>query len=139
VTIVADLAAGDAVPTAAFDCFILTQTMQFIYELEAAMRTVARSLRPDGVLLATFPVISQICRYDMDRWGDYWRFTTASVQRLMAGAFAEQQVEVRSYGNVLAAISFLQGLAAEELTPAELDVHDPDYQVLIAARGVKAG
>jgi hypothetical protein len=33
-------------------------------------------LKPGGVLLATVSGISQISRYDMYRWGDYWRFTT---------------------------------------------------------------
>lgn len=137
VTIVADLARGDDLPGDRFDCFILTQTLQFIYRLEAAMATVYRLLRPGGVLLATFPVISQICRYDMDRWGDYWRFTSASVQRLVGDTFGPEQTQVESWGNVLAATCFLNGLAAEELMPAELDAHDPDYQVLITARALK--
>jgi hypothetical protein len=47
-------------------------------------------------------------------------------------------VTVTSYGNVLAATAFLQGLAAEELHPEELDYRDPDYEVLISVRAVKA-
>src|SRR5206468_5352487 len=35
-TIVGDLASADAVPTNSFDCFILTQTLQYIYDLNAA-------------------------------------------------------------------------------------------------------
>jgi hypothetical protein len=46
-------------------------------------------------------------------------------------------VEVQAHGNVLAATAFLQGLAAEELTQAELDYNDPDYEVNIAVRAVK--
>ena len=44
---------------------------------------------------------------------------------------------MRSFGNVLAAIAFLAGLAAEELRPEELDVNDPDYQAVIVVRAVK--
>jgi hypothetical protein len=138
-TLVADLARPASVPAGFCDCFIFTQTLQFIYDLKAAVQTLHRALKPGGVLLASFPVISQICRYDMDRWGDYWRFTNASVQRLLAEAFPADQIQVSAHGNVLAALCFLHGLAAEDLTPEELDFHDPDYQIVITARAVKVG
>ena len=44
-----------------------------------------------------------------------------------------------AHGNVLASTAFLQGLAAEELEPAELDTKDPLYPLLITVRAVKAG
>ena len=136
-TIVADLAQADHVPGDLFDCIIFTQTLQYVYHLEAAAQTLQRLLKPGGVLLGTFPVISQICRFDMDRWGDYWRFTSASIQRLFGGVFGPDQVIVSAHGNVLAAVSFLHGLASQELEPEELDFHDPDYQLLITMRAVK--
>jgi hypothetical protein len=46
---------------------------------------------------------------------------------------------VRTYGNVLAAASFLYGRSARELTERELDHHDLDYPVTIAAVAVKNG
>lgn len=136
-TILADLAKEEAIPEEIFDCFIFTQTLQYIYQLRPAIRSIYRLLKPGGVLLATFPVISQICRYDMDRWGDYWRFTSASVSRLLGEVFPVEQLEVHSHGNVLAALCLLHGLAAEEITSEELDFFDPDYQILITARAVK--
>ena len=138
-TITADLTAADDLTGGQFDCIIFTQTLQFIYDLEPALYNLHRLLRPRGVLLGSFPVISQICRFDMDRWGDYWRFTTASVYRLLATPFGTEQVAVRSYGNVLAATCLLYGLAAADLEPGELDYHDPDYQVLITARAIRLG
>jgi hypothetical protein len=36
------------------------------------------------------------------------------------------------------AISFLHGLSAEELSQEELDYHDPNYEILITLRVVKA-
>jgi hypothetical protein len=42
------------------------------------------------------------------------------------------------HGNVLAAISFLHGLAAEELRPEELDHRDTDYELLITVRARKS-
>jgi len=136
-TLHADLTQAGHLPPAQFDCIIFTQTLQFIYDVDAAVATLHRLLRPGGVLLATFPGISQICRFDMDRWGDYWRFTAAAAGRLLAGHFGPEQIDVVAHGNVLVAISFLHGLATHELEPAELDYCDPDYQFLITARASK--
>jgi hypothetical protein len=47
-------------------------------------------------------------------------------------------VEVEAYGNVLSATAFLYGFAAEELKPAELELRDPDFEVILAARARKA-
>ena len=40
---------------------------------------------------------------------------------------------------MLACTAFLQGLASEDLAPAELERHDPYFPLLIAVRAVKAG
>lgn len=138
-TIVGDLADGAGLPGDAFDCFVLTQTLQSIYDVRAAVRTVHRILAPGGVVLATVPGISQILHPDFDMWGDYWRFTTLAMERLFTEAgFAANDLEVRAHGNVLAATAFLYGLASRELTSAELDADDgANYQLLITVRGVK--
>lgn len=137
-TIISDLTCADNIPSDTFNCIILTQTLQFIYDVRSAIKTLHRILKPHGVLLATFSGISQISRYDMDRWGDYWRFTTLSTKKLFEEIFPVADIRVSSYGNVLTAIAFLQGLAAKELRKKELDYHDPDYEILIAVRAVKS-
>jgi len=68
-TVVADLTRADHVASDAFDGINFTQTLHLIYDLRAAIRTLHRILKPGGVLLATFPGISQISQ---DEWGDYW-------------------------------------------------------------------
>ncbi|MGE5258898.1 MAG: class I SAM-dependent methyltransferase [Hyphomicrobiales bacterium] len=136
-TIVADLTQADHVPSDTFDCIICTQTLQLIYETTKAIRSLHRMLKPGGVLLLTIPGISQISRYDMDRWGDYWRFTRASAQRLFSEVFPKDSVRIETHGNVLAATAFLHGLSVEELTEEELDYSDPDYEVTIAIRAMK--
>jgi SAM-dependent methyltransferase len=138
-TIVGDLTSADHIPSDAFDCIIITQTIHLIYDFRAALATVHRILKPGGTALATAPGISQISRPDMDRWGDHWRFTTASMARLFGEVFPEELVTVEAHGNVLAATAFLYGLASAELSPAELAVRDPDYQLLITVRAVKGG
>ena len=136
-TIVADITQANAIPSETFNCIICTQTLQFIYDVRVAIQTLHRILRPNGVLLVTFPGISQISRYDMDRWGDYWRFTTVSALRIFEETFPASHVEVEAHGNVLAAVAFLHGVVAEELNRKELDYRDPDYEVLITVRAVK--
>lgn len=137
-TVIADLTAADHVPGETYDCIICTETLHLIYDIRAAIQTLHRLLKPGGVLLATLPGISQISRYDMDRWGDHWRVTTASAQRLFEEAFPPGHVEVTAHGNVLAAAAFLYGVVAQELTDEELDHSDPDYQLEITVRAVKA-
>lgn len=136
-TVVGDLADGAGLPGDRFDCFICTQTLQYVFDLPAAIRTIHRILRPGGVLLLTVPGISQISPYDREQWGEHWRFTPQSVERLLRLAFDDVRAE--GHGNVLAATAFLQGLACEDLTPAELEHHDDRYPLLVAGRAVKQG
>lgn len=138
VTIVADLTDGAGIPTDAYDCVILTQTLLAIYDAPAAIRTVHRILKPGGVVLATVPGITQISRYDMERWGHYWSFTTRSLRRLFESVFPAEGVEVASHGNVAASVAFLHGLSSGELSSKVLGHNDPDYQLLITVRAVKA-
>ncbi|MGA3165542.1 MAG: methyltransferase domain-containing protein [Terriglobia bacterium] len=136
-TIVADLARGEAIPSDTFDCIICTQVLLLIYEVQAAVRTLYRILKPGGVVLVTAPGIQKISRGDMNISGDYWRFTTLSLLRLFAEVFPKDRVEVKAYGNVLAAVAFLHGFAVEDLRREDLEYRDPDFQVLIALRAVK--
>src|SRR5665647_2222356 len=101
-----------------FDCIVLTQTLQFIFDIQAAISELHRILKPGGGVLATATGISQISRYDADRWGDYWRLTDQSARRLFERHFRPENVDVTTYGNVLAATSFLEGLATSELSRA---------------------
>ena len=138
-TIVGDLTQSDALPENVADCFICTQTLQFIPDLEAALVGARQLLRPEGVLLATISGISQISRYDMDRWGEYWRLTKPCAERLFGRVFGAD-VSVVAYGNCLAATALLQGVVVEDLPdPALLDQYDDDYQVLIGVVARKGG
>lgn len=135
-TIVADLADAGHVASDAFDCIILTQTLQFVYDARAAMRTLQRLLAPGGTLLLTVPGISQTTDDDWhDSW--YWGFTVASVARLANEAFGAAYVEVTPHGNVLTAVAFLHGLGRPELRPDELAATDRDFPLVITLRARK--
>jgi len=136
-TIIADLTHAPQIDNDLFDCIILTQTLQFTYAMEKTVSELHRILRPGGCVLCTVPGISQISRYDMDRWGDYWRLTSLSARELFETSFHPADVHVTTYGNVLAATAFLHGLAVSELAKPELDFHDDDYQLIVAIRATK--
>jgi len=135
-TLVADLANTESLPAAQFDCFILTQTLQMLYDVRAAVASAHRMLRPGGTLLVTVPCISRIIpRYGLD--ADFWRFTPASCRRLFGDAFGPANVAVESLGNVAAAVAFLRGAALEELPRRVLDASDPYFPVVLTVRAVK--
>jgi SAM-dependent methyltransferase len=136
--IVDDLARPQRLQAETFDCVICVQTLHLIYELEAALETLARVLRPNGVLLATIPGISQIASDPSEGWEDQWRLTCASAARAFGDVFGNENVDVRGYGNVLSSISFLHGIAAEELDAEELAFRDPAYDLLVGVRAVQA-
>jgi SAM-dependent methyltransferase len=136
-TVIADLARPEPRLEQQFDCIICTQTLQFIYAAREAVQQLHDWLTPGGVALVTVPGISQISREDMQLTGDYWRFTSAAVQRMFAGAFGEGALEIASSGNVLASIAFLHGIAAEELEEADLLDADPQFQLITTVRAVR--
>ena len=134
-TLMADLSTADPLPSDAFDCFILTQTLHFIYDTRAAIRHAYRILRPGGVLLVTVPSVSRITPESKN---DYWRYTAASCSLLFEEAFGRENTTVNSYGNVLTCIAFLTGMAAEELSRQELGKNDEAFPLIIGVRAVKS-
>jgi SAM-dependent methyltransferase len=134
--VVGDLTEPERFPAEAFDCVICTQTLPYIYDVQTAVRTLHGILRPGGTVLATVTSVSRVWTKGDRLYGDYWRFTSRSSRLLFEQVFGPEEVTVTSYGNVLAAASFLYGLATSELRAEELDYNDPDVPLLI---GIKAG
>ena len=56
-----------------------------------------------------------------------------SLLRGLSGASAD----ITTYGNVLSCAAFLYGLASEELHPEELEAHDREFPLIVAALVVK--
>lgn len=130
---IADLATGKGVMEGLADCFIITQTLPFIYDVRKAAGNIVRFLKSGGVALVTVSGITQISRYDMDRWGHFWSFTSASLRRLFEECEEVESVEITTYGNVKSAAYGLYGLVVEDLDAAELEHYDDDYQQIITA------
>ncbi len=137
-TIVADLTDAPHIASNRFDCIVFTQTLQCIYDFRAALRTLHRILKPGGVLLVTIPgVAHQISREERPYWGDFWRWTTLSAERMFAEVFPAECVQIRAHGNVLTSVAFLHGLVVEELRAKDFEHDDPAYELSICIRAVK--
>ncbi len=139
VTMVGDLTSADHLPSNVFDCIVITQTFNLIFDARAAVATVHRMLKPGGTALVTIPGLSRMTADPDGQWGHCWGFTTISAGRLFRERFDGGTVEVEACGNVLSTTAFLYGLAAAELREEELDFHDPEIELLVLLRAVKGG
>jgi len=138
VTYVGDLASCPEIPSANYDCVVLTQTLHYLRDMSAGVSELARILKPGGSVLCTVPGISQVSCFDMDRWGDRWRLTSLSATELFSAGFGPGNVRVTTYGNALASVCFLQGVPAERISSRKLDRCEPDYQLIVAVVATKA-
>jgi SAM-dependent methyltransferase len=133
----ADISDAPHLPSEAYDAIICTQVLHLVLDFRGALATLARLLKPEGVLYVTVPGISQDFGEGEANGIEYWRFTDASVRALMLEHFDGYDLVVESFGNVLTAVAFLHGLAAEEFKQPELDRRDHRYHVVVAARARK--
>ncbi|MGV0107958.1 Methyltransferase type 11 [Nostoc sp. DSM 114160] len=141
-TIVGDLVDAPQIASNSFDCIILTQVLQYIYDIQSALKTIHRILKPGGVVLATLPNITPLLDPDDndESWGTScwcWNFTKISAQQLFEEVFPKENIQVETHGNALAATAFLQGLAVQDIPKGKLDYHDRSYEVTITVRAVK--
>lgn len=128
-----NLATGDGLEEKSLDCLICTQTLPFIYDVQAAANHIVKILKRGGTALVTVAGISQIIQYEKIHYGHFWSFTEQSLKRLFAENVDVASVETITYGNVKTSVAFLYGISSEELEPAELDFCDANYQLIIAA------
>lgn len=135
-TIITDLAAAVAIPSDSYDCFMLTETLQYIYDLKSAVFHAHRIIRPGGVLLVTVPAISPL---DGELAGiEQWRFTVNSCRRLFGDAFGSENVEVEPRGNFRTCLAALSGMAKDELDPEILLEVSDMYAQWICVRARKS-
>jgi len=132
----ADLGEPDSLPAEAFDCIILTQTLQCVFDLRTCIDNLHRALRPEGVCLATAPCVSRLDRAAVES-GEYWRFTPSAAQRLFGGRFGPDRTSVTACGNARTSMAFLVGLPAEELSQRELVAGHWAFPTLITVRAAK--
>jgi hypothetical protein len=127
-TFVCDLARSERIiPDASYDCFLLPNTLQHLCDLEGCLRHALRVVKPGGVILASSSTFVPL----IPDGPDYWRLSAEGWTEILQRAWVGCEFRVESHGNCLAAVAAMLGLTVEELTPAELDVFDPRYPVLV--------
>lgn len=130
-----DLATADCLPSNTYDCFMINETLQFVYDLQSAVRHAHRSLRPGGILLVTVPCTAQ---HDSElKDVEFWRFTRTSCERLFGDVFGQEMIEVETYGNFASCVTGLTGMAVEENDPAMYDNVSPIYVQGVCVRAQK--
>jgi hypothetical protein len=105
----------------------LPNTLQHLRELDRALANARRIVRPGGAIIATAAAFIPL----IPDGPDYWRITADGWRELTARLWSADDVEIVAYGNCLAAVAAMHGIAVEELAPAELDARDPRYPVLL--------
>jgi SAM-dependent methyltransferase len=134
-TVVANLEQPSTVPEERYDCLIVTQVLQYIFDLDAAVESLHRALRPGGVCLVTVPVIS---RLDISApYKEYWLLTDESARRLFERRFSPGTLDVAMRGNLRAALLFLLGVASDEVSPVQLRGDLPAFPLILTVRAVK--
>ena len=123
------------IPSDTYNCLLLPNTLQHFRELDRCLAHAFRVVAPGGAILASsggsLPLTGDV--------PDYWRLSPDGWRELLARAWPVADITVSGHGNCLAAVAAQMGLAVEELTPAELDVHDSRYPVLTTIACRKPG
>ena len=131
-TIVGDLTDAPHIPSDTFDCAIVTQTLQFVYDVRAALATLHRILAPGGVLLATVPGITKISPPEDEQYGEWWHFTARCARR---GGLRRGNAEARVRERAAARPGSSTGRL--DLRPTS-SRPTTAYEVIVGLRAVKA-
>jgi glycosyltransferase involved in cell wall biosynthesis len=111
-------------------CLFTPQT----FDMSETIQHLHRVLKPSGVLLAILPGVV-MNEHGVGTMGD-WRFTTRAAQRLFSPYFTN--LEIESCGNAITSLALLHRLPASILDKREFSVVDPQFQLLITVRAIKA-
>jgi hypothetical protein len=129
-----DLSVINNLPKEKYDLIVCTNVLNFIYDINEAIKGLHKMLKKSGVCLVTIAGFStHVSRYDMDRWGDYWRLSKKTASK----AFKKNNFiidECESFGNVKLAIAQMNGLCVEDIKSDILKENDSDYQMIITLR-----
>jgi len=130
-TLIADLATPLSLPGSRFNSAVVTQTLQYVSDLDMAIANLWHSLTPGGSLLITVPSTSKIDPKAIDV--ELWRVTPKGMTTLLRRNCPQGEFTVEGYGNVLVSAAFLYGLAVDELQDYERDYYDDRYPVVVCA------
>lgn len=128
-----NLETGEGIVAEMLDCFILTNVFSSLFDVNAAVANVGRSLKKGGKAIITVPGIAAISKAQYETYGQFWRFTPSSLRKLLETYIPNAKITIRTYGNVKSSVAFLYGMTIDDLTGEELDCVDSNYPMVIGA------
>lgn len=133
ITFRGNLETGEGIKDGIADCFILTQTLMYIFDLKSAAHHIARLLKRGGCALITCSGISQNSKRCMDDYGCCFNFNQDALRRLFEQEPDMEVTEIGSYGNVKTVSAHLNGLCFEDLTADDFVPNDKYYPLIVYA------
>lgn len=121
--IIADIHDPSVVPRSSFDTVLAFNVLEHCAAPFVVASNIALWLKPGGKVLCLTPCTQRLHR-DPE---DYWRLLPAGLGTFFKGMTV---LQLRSYGNLVAAQAALLGIAAEELSEAQLTTDDAYYPVV---------
>jgi len=131
-TVLADLSEPDSLPAGRFNCFILTQALRYIPDLDVTIRNAWRALMPGGTLLISVLTLSGVD--PVRREADLRRLTPLGLERVVARTCQGAEIETRGYGNGLVGTPIVMGLSTQDQTESETRSDDAGFSVVVCAR-----
>lgn len=132
-TIYGDMKNLDMIPDETYDTLIITQTFGMIDDYGKAIQECHRILKKGGYILSTMSSMGQVNAFEHH----FWRWTKDAAQYAFDKYFPYSELEIKSYGNILAGQCFWVGLSLEEMKKEELDFNDPRYPVIVSIKARK--
>ncbi|WP_169515797.1 class I SAM-dependent methyltransferase [Amycolatopsis nigrescens] len=122
VSVVGDAADPHVVPASSQDAVIAFNVLEHTPRPWRIVDNMHRWLRPGGTAFCMVPSAQRLHRAPED----YWRPLPAAMREMFADW---SEIRPYQYGNPLTTIAAFLGIAADELSPAELGDRHPDYPV----------
>jgi SAM-dependent methyltransferase len=122
VDLVGDIHDPALLPAASLDGLVAFNVLEHCKQPWIVVDNFKRWLRPGGKAFVMVPSSQRVHRVPED----YWRPLPAALES-MFGGWSSRQLHV--YGNPISALAAFQGIAVEELEPAELNAEHPDFPV----------
>lgn len=133
ITFNGNLETGEGIRDGIADCFILTQTLMYIFELKKAALNIGRLLKKGGTALITCSGISQNSIRCMDNYGCYFNFNEAAFLKMFESEPSLEVVETGSFGNVKTVVAHISGLCCEDLDDDDFRINDKYYPLIVYA------
>lgn len=131
ITFNGNLETGEGIPAEIADCFILTQTLMYIFDIKTAAKNINKLLKKGGTVLITCSGISQNSIRCMDNYGCYFNFNAKAIERMFEDEENMKVIDTGSFGNVKTVSAHINGLCCEDLSENDFDTNDPYYPLIV--------